>query len=412
MKNQTLLSVAFAVTVAGCQTIETSPELKVKADEQGGGLNILPAELVAVSLTSEQQSKLSSCTAKPINYSFENVPVIQRVEGFTSRMSGYKPAEGAPEVERFVFQISEAATLAHMQGDDDAKGRILLALANWARSDGLIQTESCVSNGNISSKEICKEWRKPDGSDLSAMKDATFVTMFMSGLKRTYELLLKDSNPQLVAEHKLVDDWLGKALRKRLKTPDGVYFGLNMGWYWPSIDQDIAAGNYGAAQRKVKRLLPEMTKLILSDGSIKDRTTRGDRSLWYHFSALSEIMVSMEYARSLDVPLPVDLEDKLHLAVTLFLNGVDDHKYMSTWASERHNSKYDGVTQDWRNSWMTNGNMGTMWLYAYPFYYPNHPNSARLRKIVPINSKSATTDVDFGFGVGCLYNAADIARGS
>jgi hypothetical protein len=151
--------------------------------------------------------------------------------------------------------------------------------------------------------------------------------------------------------------------------------------------------------------------LINEDGSIQDRTTRGDRALWYHNSALAEIMVSMEYARAVNLTIPYTLETKLHKAVTLFLDGLDDHSIFANWAKERHNSKYDGMTQDWRDDWIESGNMYTGWLFMYPYYYPNHENTKRLRLRVPMHSTSANRDIDYGFGLGCLYNATAVARG-
>jgi len=176
------------------------------------------------------------------------------------------------------------------------------------------------------------------------------VTMIMAGLHRTYVNLLANSNPQLQQEHSAISLWLGDKLDRRLKKPSKVYFGLNMGWYWPSIDQDLLDKDYVNAQLKTKEMLAGIESLINSDGSIKERTTRGDRALWYHMSGLSEIMISMEYARALNVNIPSSLETKLHKAVDLFLNGLDDHLYLDTWASNRHHATYDG-TQDWSDNW-------------------------------------------------------------
>jgi hypothetical protein len=347
--------------------------------------------------------QLPQCTQRQLDHSYEEIPVVKKVEGFTSRMRGYPPARGSDEVAEFAVKVSRAATLAYMKQDEEGKARVIKSLARWGNARGMLDTKSCVVDGFISQEEICKEWRVPDGSDLSAMKDATFVTMFMAGMHRTYFLLLKNSNPQLNDEHEAVQRWLGAELKKRLKKPGDVYFGLNVGWYWPSIDQDIASGDIAVAKRKIKKLLEGVEKLILADGSIKERTTRGDRALWYHFSGLQEIIVSIQYAKSVGLDLPPKLETKLHEAVQLFLNGLDDHTYVSKWASVRHHAVYDGKTQDWNDGWMTGGDMNTTWIYAYQYWFPDHPNAKRLAARIPKNSPSATQDVDFGFGLGCLY---------
>lgn len=402
-----LLSVLI---LAGCQSTKPSKQFQAYIDSQGGTIRSLTPDLLTVNLSKDQKEQLGDCALPFYDYSFEQSEVIDKVEGFTSRMSGYKPAIHSREAEHFAAQISQASTRAFMNNDEQAKGRIIKTLARWANADALLATESCVqSNGMLSNAEECKEWRVPDGSDLSSMKDATFVTMIMAGLHRTYVNLLANSNPQLQQEHSAISLWLGDKLDRRLKKPSEVYFGLNMGWYWPSIDQDLVRKDYVSAQSKTKKMLAGVEGLINADGSIKERTTRGDRALWYHMSGLSEIMVSMEYARALNVKIPSTLETKLHKAVTLFLNGLDDHSYLDPWASNRHHATYSG-NQDWSDNWMRNGNMNTSWLFAYQLRYPLTQNTSRLNKYVPINSKSATTDIDYGFGVGCLYNARALSQ--
>lgn len=401
--------------LSACQSTKTDPQFQKFIDSQDGQLTGLNPALLEIELTNEQKKQIPQCTSKySISGSLnvlEAMPVIDKVEGFTSRMKGYPPAKNAPEVERFMSEFSKAATLAHMNNDEAAKARLIKILAKWSNEDGLLSTEKCNEHRwGRPNKEVCKTWRNSDGSDLSAKMDATFVTMQMAGLNRNYRMLLRKSNPALVSEHKAIDRWLGEELSKRLENPEEVYFGLNMGWYWPTIDQKILAGNYTDARSKTLKLLSGIENLILDDGSIKDRTTRGDRALWYQFASLGEIMISFEYARSLNVPIPQDLEAKLHKAVELFLNGLDDHTYMAKWAIKRHNSTYDGKTQDWRNSWMTRGNVYTSWVFAYPYYYPHQPNTTRLKKIVPRWSPSATNDFDYGIGLGCLFLAAEVDK--
>jgi len=216
----------------------------------------------------------------------------------------------------------------------------------------------------------------------------------------------------MIDEHNAIKKWLGEDLSLRLKKPGRVHFGLNMGWYWPAIDKDLANGNINAARNKVRKLLIEIVLLINSDGSIKERTTRGNRALWYHFSSIHEIVMSLEYAHSLDVPIDQNLENKLHSAVEVFLNGYMDKSFMMKWAQKAHNSKYSGPWQDWDDKDFRYGDQMTSWISVYVYRYPKHPNAISIRQLVPEGSVSATRDIDYGFGAGCLYDAASILRES
>jgi hypothetical protein len=183
-----------------------------------------------------------------------------------------------------------------------------------------------------------------------------------------------------------------------------VYFGLNMGWYWPTIVNDLAAGKGDQARERLGRIAKEMIRLINDDGSIKERTTRGNRALWYHFTSIGEIVVSMELMRAAGMMPPAELEEDLHRAVAVFIAGVKDHSTLDKWATLANNSVYDG-TQDWDTNWYDGDFAGT-WLHIYPYRYKGTALADELRALVPLTSKSATSDIDLGLGLGCIYNAA------
>lgn len=399
----------ITVMLASCQNIPKNEQADVFIHR---GLTGIPKHIRTLERHDILKARLPMCASNPPAVGVDLFPIIDKVEGFTSRMKGFKPANNSKELERFAATFSKAATQAHVLNDDPTKRLLIETLANWASAGALLQTESCIVNGEISSASKCKEWRKPDGSDLAPIKDATFVTFIMVGLNRVYRNLLESSHSELTDEHNAIKKWLGQDLNLRLKKPDRVYFGLNMGWYWPSIDNDLANGNINAARHKVRKVLSEIALLINNDGSIENRTTRGNRSLWYHFSGVHEIVMSLEYAHSLDIPIDPNLENKLHSAVTVFLNGYTDKSFMMKWAQKAHNAKYSGPWQDWDDKDFRYGDQMTSWISVYTYRYPKHPNALSIRQLVPEGSVSATRDIDYGFGAGCLYDAASILRES
>ena len=155
-----------------------------------------------------------------------------------------------------------------------------------------------------------------------------------------------------------------------------------MGWYWPAINLDMATGREDRARQKLARLASGLDRLVNRDGSITDRTTRGDRALWYHYTSIGEIVMSLEMMRAAGTPVDSDLEDRLHAAVDLFLRTIDDHSAIHPWAQQRHNSSYDGETQDWNDLFWPNSDFAGSWLHVYPYRYPDHPNSEALRERV------------------------------
>ena len=55
------------------------------------------------------------------------------------------------------------------------------------------------------------------------------------------------------------------------------------------------------SKKLLTKAMRELDKLVLEDGSIKDRTTRGNKALWYHHTGLIETIVTLEMARKYGV---------------------------------------------------------------------------------------------------------------
>jgi hypothetical protein len=389
-----------------CEAITTfasSPEARFLASP---ARSLLPADVLIG--MSRQPTEVGADLCKPRGSGLDQALAIEpiiKVSGFNSRMDNIELVEHARDLERFAAAFGAKSVLALATNDAAGKAELVKLLARWAQAGATLDTIDCVTDsGNLVDNGACTEWTQDDGQDPSGMKDATFTTFIGAGLVRAYYAALADADPEgLAAEHAAIKSWIAD-WSKRLKRPDNVYFGLNMGWYWPTIVNELAAGKADQARARLDKIAKEMIRLINDDGSIKERTTRGNRALWYHHTSIDEIVVSMELMRAAGVTPPAELEEDLHRAVAVFIAGVKDHSTLDKWAKVANNSVYDG-TQDWDFNWYDGDFAGT-WLHIYPYRYAGTQQAAELREMVPLTSRSATSDIDLGLGLGCIYNTA------
>ena len=162
--------------------------------------------------------------------------------------------------------------------------------------------------------------------------------MQMMHLAFGYYITLSDYGPH-DPKHKTIQNWIGKFFKWN-KRPSAVYFGLGLGWYWPTILQGNIENTPNFSNLTSKQLLEkavqELGKIIFEDGSIKNRTTRGNKGLWYHHTGLIETMVTLEMARKYSVKIPESIESKIEKAGEIFIRGFDDHSYMDKWAKIAH----------------------------------------------------------------------------
>ena len=93
---------------------------------------------------------------------------------------------------------------------------------------------------------------------------------------------------------------------------------------------------------------------ILEDGSIRNRTTRGNKALWYHHDGMKEIMITLELARRHGFEIPKKLVLKVEKAGELFIKAFQDHSYLNKWAKIAHNSVYTPDKQEYLE-WLKKG---------------------------------------------------------
>ena len=142
---------------------------------------------------------------------------------------------------------------------------------------------------------------------------------------------------------------------------------------------------------------------------MKNRTTLGNRALWYHHDTVKEAMVTIEIARREDVEIPESLSRRLTRAGEVFINGYFDQASLNRWCNEAHNAVYEPGKQDFRKklNQMPNGHS---WFYIFSYRYPVLALTAKLDEIILQDRNQAVKDGQIGFGLGCIYAVAKLVR--
>jgi len=376
---------------------------------QTGTVNIIiPDDVMTAFQNAAPSVKAKHCSAKN-DYPYQELAQLaakppKRLFGYNSRMDNGKDVEGALEADLFVLRLAEAYTDSWVSGSDNKRQKVMNALYAWAKSDALTKTKPCVKNGRLLNS--CTEWTQNDGQDPSDKKDHSTTQMHMMHIAYGYYLTLADFNSD-DPKHLVIQNWI-KTFFKWNKKPGGVYIGLDLGYHWPAVLQGTIENVSVSSERHPKKLLTkavrELDKVVLEDGSIKDRTTRGNKGLWYHHTGLIETIVTLEMARKYGVKIPDSLEQRIEKSGEIFIRGFEDHSYMDKWASKAHNGVFTPGKQDFRdNLKLPNGNA---WFYVFSYRYPNAGFTQKLDKILNQYPRNGRRDGYIGFGLGCIYAVA------
>lgn len=351
-----------------------------------------PAPIVTVDAISCQvQNSATLLDAAPV-YNFS---------GLTSNWYNSKSVPGAETTQNFVIAFSNFSAVAKEKNDIGLKSTLVSNLHRWASADAFKGSRLCW-NPTTGWDSTCTQWVDPEGNDLSAIQDNNFIMEMVESLRPSYSLIADWSKENEPAKHSKIMSWLD-FWDTNTPDPDNVFFGLGMGRYHWEIRRVADRSGPAATAPLVRKLMQGILPLVNDDGSIKDRTTRGNRALWYHYSSLNEIMTSMYLAKQAGIAIDPVLENRLHKAVELFLNTLDNPAYIVTWARQSHNNGGDGTAQNFNFANWYDGVYGGSWIYLYANWYPANNNALRLSQKVPLaTAKSASQDRQFGVPLGCL----------
>ena len=370
---------------------------------------LLPADVLLDFNKASDKEKSKFCRAS--NTSIELISLYaeglkeipKQIWGYNSRMDNTKDVPYAEETGLFILRVSEVITDAWAFNDSGKKEIVLEALNQWASNDALLETKPCAHNGRLD--RGCTAWTQSDGQDLSDSKDYDTVQMWVMKLAYGYFFALADYEPE-DQRHKTIQKWFGKFF-DRNKRPREVYFGLDHGWFYPTILERLIKSR--SPNNLIKQLLKGLDQQVFDDGSMKNRTTRGNRALWYHHDAVKEAMVTIEIARRANVDIPKSLSKRLTRAGEVFINGYFDHASLDRWAKEAHNAVYEPGKQDFRKKLNRMPN-GHSWFYIFSYWYPLSALTPKLDEIILQDRNQAVKDGQIGFGLGCIYAVAKLGR--
>ena len=328
-----------------------------------------------------------------------------KISGYNSRMDNMASVPGASDTEKFFLRMSEVSTSAIFANDVRAGNAALDALAYWAENQALTETKQCYSSKGLA-KDCEKAWTQKDGQDLAPKMDSSNVQKHINHTSYAYFTGLNDINPE-DEKHKIIKGWL-KSFESRNKKPKEPYFGLDFGWYWPAIFKSRhktgSCFSGDCPKKLIKKLVQSLNRLVLEDGSLKDRTTRGDRALHYHNEAMFEVIITLEMARKFEVDIPQSLHERVKKAGNIFVNGFFDHTFMDKWAKEAFNAKYTPGKQRYKKD-LNKLNYGTSWYFIFAYRYPDSTLAKRINELFHDGTRAARRDSAIGVGLGCVYRA-------
>ena len=350
-----------------------------------------------------REDRISSCGYKGFspNWREINKDLAPRIKGYNSKMDNWRKVEGAYSREVLVKYL-EASTYAMVSDNQTLKEKLFDKLYYWASKDALSATMQCYfSSGPKSIATACEgEWSDPDGQDLAPIKDATVAVETVLSLQYLYKLFYADFKPN-DSRHKAIKVWFER-FYPRIKTAKDFYFGNSVGWYLPNIS--IKHSLNKDYKSLVKNMVQGLDEWSFSDGSMKNRTTRGNRALWYHSNALGEAFIILEIAKIANVKIPDNLEKKLLKAAELFNDAYLDHSVIEPWAKKRHNSQASNGRQEF-NSNLDSVSFYSSWMQIFQLRYPEHRTAKWLNQELTSRAQSLKSNVVTGVPIGCISKA-------
>jgi hypothetical protein len=328
---------------------------------------------------------------------------IYNFSGLQSNWANGSNVPGKTTSENFVISVSNYTAVAKDTNNLALKSDLVSNIYRWSSANAFKGSRLCWSPTS-GWDPSCTQWVDPSGNDLSAIQDNNFVMEMVESIRRSYSLISDWAKVNEPSKHQNIMAWLNY-WDENTPNPDNVFFGLGMGRYHWEIQRVTDARGTQETAPLVRQLMSGILPLINNDGSIVDRTSRGNRALWYHYTSLNEIITSMYLSKQAGVPIDPIIEARIHKAVELFLNTLDNPSYILPWASAGYNNGGDGSNQDFDFARWYDGSYAGSWIYLYTNWYPEQTNATRLKQKVPMTSaRSAYIDRQFGVPLGCtLY---------
>ena len=356
---------------------------------------LIPADVMSKFKNVPLDIKKNFCSANlKSNNRFHNTKPVDRIKGFNSRMDNGKNVEGANASSEFARSASVILTSLWALEDDFNKELAFNTLYKWAEADAWGKTVRCYLN-----RSCGKYWARSDGQDPFAGHDDNQSALYVLHIGYAYYVTFADYSPD-DDRHVTIKKWINNWVKTRMRVFDN--FGNDLGWRLPEIFANTSKGKVNKNQ--ILELLNFIDENLLDDGSIKNRTTRGNRSLWYHHASMAEIMIGLEIANSHGVKIPQSFLTKIEKAASIFVAGFKDPHKMHQWAKKKYNSQYAGSGDIIFKDNLNNAT-GKSWLYTFMYRFPDSPVSVEIAKLMVGGERLAVVDSYIGFGLGCVYGS-------
>jgi hypothetical protein len=360
------------------------------SDEDYNRFNQIPAE-----------KKIQSCGFEYFEPNWRQIDkdLAPRIRGFNSKMDNEDFVEGSNS-RRVLRKYLAAITFAMVSEDLELKEKLFDKLHQWASQDSLSATKQCYSSTPPSILRSCRgDWSDPDGQDIAPVRDATVALEIVMSLNYVYKLYYSDYQLQ-DKRHKVIKEWF-KSFYHRIARSYKFFFGNSAGWNFPNIA--IKHGKNRNYKDMVKKMVKGLDKWTLDDGSMKNRTTRGNRALWYHHTAIGEAFIILEIARTANVEISSELENKLIKAVELFHDAYLDHSVIEPWASQKHNAQASHGYQNFND--IEYSTVYSAWFHIFQMRYPEHRTAKWLKKELSNEAKSLKSNTITGVNLACIHKA-------
>ena len=356
---------------------------------------LVPADVMSKFKALPMKTKKKFCSANRRSKNlFYNTKPILKIKGYNSRMDNSKSVIGGESSGKFARSASVMLTSLWALEDDFNKELAFNNLYKWAEADAWGKTRRCYLNGSCGTY-----WARKDGQDPFPGHDDNQAALYVFHIAYAYHVTFADYYPT-DDRHITIKKWINKWVKTRMSVNDG--FGNDSGWRIPDIFANARQGKVN--KNKIVNLLSFIDKNLLDDGSIKNRTTRGNRSLWYHHASMAEIMIGLEIANSVGIEIPKSLLNKIEKAASIFVAGFKDPHTMHQWAKKKYNSQYAGsgdiIFKD--KLWKVTGKS---WLYTFMYRFPDSSASKEIAQFLEGGEKRAVQDAYIGFGLGCVYGS-------
>ena len=360
------------------------------SDEDYNRFNQIPAE-----------KKIQSCGFEYFEPNWRQIDkdLAPRIRGFNSKMDNEDFVEGSNS-RRVLRKYLAAITFAMVSEDLELKEKLFDKLHQWASQGSLSATKQCYSSTPPSILRSCRgDWSDPDGQDIAPVRDATVALEIVMSLNYVYKLYYSDYQLQ-DKRHKVIKEWF-KSFYHRIARSYKFFFGNSAGWNFPNIA--IKHGKNRNYKDMVKKMVKGLDKWTLDDGSMKNRTTRGNRALWYHHTAIGEAFIILEIARTANVEISSELENKLIKAVELFHDAYLDHSVIEPWASQKHNAQASHGYQNFND--IEYSTVYSAWFHIFQMRYPEHRTAKWLKKELSNEAKSLKSNTITGVNLACIHKA-------